>query len=411
VRPSFFCLGEGVENTRGESEALRPLMGAHGADKRGSSGREHPAAQQLERGSAVQLPVEPLEPRHLPLDLPLTARKGESSSDGSILSPSPCCSSLERGTAALLGSLYPPLKDLGLVLPQHRHQLLGHLVDVLEVTPCLRDDLELLALPLGELLSATDKQPRHLTRCQTLSFRCWRGRELAKRRIINERTNFPHPPAWRTRWVRMHPPEISDKSPHKGARPRKSLVPDFLVEVSALVFAFLPALENRRHEGIKFAHASLSWPRSLFRKGRCLDERAHSRSAHPQLACNGAPAQALLMEGSYLLKAHEATCPAGLAAHESRSAGRINPFFSFGVPDKRGKACILCRLRLLLCQKRFHQCGKGLSLCGGALLLLFHLPIRTFYFDVGKARSLVIEKALEVGTQVDQQMLATSRLE
>src|SRR5258708_23089125 len=78
----------------------------------------------------------------------------------------------------------------------------------------------------------------------------------------------------------------------------------------------------------------------------------------------------------------------------------MKPFFSFRVPHKRGKACILRRRWPLLCHQRFHQCGKGLS----------RLRIRTIYLDFGKARAFVIEKAFEVFTQVDQQMIAVSDL-
>jgi hypothetical protein len=88
----------------------------------------------------------------------------------------------------------------------------------------------------------------------------------------------------------------------------------------------------------------------------------------------------------------------------------MKPFFSFRVPDKRSKACILRRRWPLLCHKRFHQCSKGLSLWMRAQLPIFPLHIRTRRFDFGKARPLVIEKAGEVFTQVDQQMIAVSDL-
>ena len=46
------------EITGGESEARRPLLVAHGADKLASSGMEYPAAQQIEPGSAVHFALE-----------------------------------------------------------------------------------------------------------------------------------------------------------------------------------------------------------------------------------------------------------------------------------------------------------------------------------------------------------------
>ena len=106
----------------------------------------------------------------------------------------------------MLGSLYPPLKDLGLLLRHHHDKLLRQLVDVLEVIPCLADDFKLLALPFGELVRLTDKQPRHLARGQTLAFWLWRGRGLAKGGVIKDRTIFPHPSAFGARNGRMHPP-------------------------------------------------------------------------------------------------------------------------------------------------------------------------------------------------------------
>jgi hypothetical protein len=49
--------------------------------------RQHPAAQQIELGSAVHVTFEQLEPGNLPLDLPLAPGKGESSRDSGSISP------------------------------------------------------------------------------------------------------------------------------------------------------------------------------------------------------------------------------------------------------------------------------------------------------------------------------------
>jgi hypothetical protein len=54
-----------------KSEGPRPLIVAHGADKLRSSSMEHPEPEQIELSSAVHVAFEQLEPRNLPLHLPL----------------------------------------------------------------------------------------------------------------------------------------------------------------------------------------------------------------------------------------------------------------------------------------------------------------------------------------------------
>ena len=112
------------------------------------------------------------------------------------------------------------------------------------------------------------------------------------------------------------------------------------------------------------------------------------------------------MQGAYFLEASQTLPPAYLALSYHRLAGLMKPFLSFRVSDKEYNAHILWSFRLLLCHKRFHQCGQGLYFCVRTGLLIFPWSMRTIYFDLGEARSFVIEKALEVFTQVDQQMKA-----
>ena len=135
--PGSFCFGEGGVNPREESEALTPLIVAHGADQLGSSSMEHPETEHIELPSAVPYMwrLSSLSRVICPLTCRLYPGQGEGRCDVWNVSPSPSGQSAPRGNAAVLGARYPPLKDLGLVLRQHRHKRLGQLVDVLEVIP------------------------------------------------------------------------------------------------------------------------------------------------------------------------------------------------------------------------------------------------------------------------------------
>ncbi len=67
---------------------------------RGSRGEEHAAAEQVEAGAAVHLPLQQLEPGDLPLGLAVAPRRRERRPDGGAVLLQPGREGLDGGHAA-----------------------------------------------------------------------------------------------------------------------------------------------------------------------------------------------------------------------------------------------------------------------------------------------------------------------
>ena len=125
---------------------------------------QHPYSEEVEVSLAVHLAFEQFEARNVAFHLGIALRPGQPSSHRLIVAPKSCREAFELARSLRFDSCQPPIEWIGLLLPDHPHELLGQLIGQLQVIARLRDLLQVVPLRLRERTRLFDQQKGCLSR-------------------------------------------------------------------------------------------------------------------------------------------------------------------------------------------------------------------------------------------------------
>ena len=111
---------------------------------------QNPQAEEAEVSLAIHLAFEQFEARNLAFHLSIALRPGQPRSHGLIIASESCGETFEFARGMRFDPLKPAIEGIGLVLPEHRHELLCQLIGQRELVAGLRDLLQVVPLCLSE---------------------------------------------------------------------------------------------------------------------------------------------------------------------------------------------------------------------------------------------------------------------
>ncbi len=100
---------------------------------------QDPQAEEVEVSLAVHLAFEQFESRNLALHLSVAVRLRQPRSHRLIVAPKSGRETFEFARSLRFDTRQPPIERIGLVLPDHRHELLGQLIGQLQIVVRLSD--------------------------------------------------------------------------------------------------------------------------------------------------------------------------------------------------------------------------------------------------------------------------------
>src|SRR5713226_7486040 len=184
-------------------------------------------AEEAEVSLAIHLAFEQFEARNLAFHLSVALRPGQARSHGLIIASQSCGDAFEFARSLRFDPRQPPIEGIGLLLPDHRHELLCQLIGQRELVARLRDLLQVVPLRLSEYVGLFDQQKGRLTR---------REATCAGRKSFALGAGGPT-----SRLGRASTP-LGDQGAYQRVGPPITTSFDFLLELRRVLASSLPAL-------------------------------------------------------------------------------------------------------------------------------------------------------------------------